>query len=235
MPCVKACLDNVSDTRRATTIRQGEAVVHTTEHLLAALAAAGIDNLRIEMDGPEPPVDDGSAVLFERAIREAGATSLGKPSEPLVVRSPVSYEQGETILVALPRDAPGLRVSCTVRYNQNVMDTQFLSVDVTAETFAAELSKARTFCLYSEIEALMTADLIRGGSLDNAVVIKGDVILSREGLRYPDEFVRHKILDVVGDLFLIGHPVQAHIVAVKPGHPSNIALASRLLASSEGS
>lgn len=227
-PEVKARLDNVTNTQRATTICSDQAQVHTTEHLLAALFAFGVDNALVEMDGAEPPVDDGSAALFCEALVEAGVETLTAERKRLRIREPVFYESGESLLIGLPRDGE-LRITCTVRYHHNPLDSQHLSLPIDRETFVNELSKARTFCLYKEIESLMTADLIRGGSLDNAVVIKDDIILSREGLRYEDEFVRHKMLDVIGDLSLAGVRLDGHIVAVKPGHPSNIEFARRLL------
>lgn len=233
-PKVRAKLDQVTDTRRATTICDRQVQVHTTEHLLAALFALGIDNAEIQMDGAEPPVADGSAAEFTKALREAGTHTQTANRKILKIADPVVFETGDSMLIGLPRDGE-FRVSCTVRYNQSPLDCQYLSLAVTAETFSRDLANARTFCMYEEIEALMTADLIRGGSLDNAVVLKDDIVLSREGLRYDDEFVRHKILDLVGDLSLTGCRIEGHIVAVKPGHPSNIEFARLLVKAEHGS
>lgn len=233
-PKVRASLEHVTDTRRATTICDRRTQVHTTEHLLAALFALGVDNAEIQMDGAEPPVADGSAAEFTEALREAEKREQDAERKMLKIVDPVVFESGESILIGLPQDGE-FRVSCTVRYNQSPLDCQYLSLSVTSETFSEELAHARTFCMYEEIEALMTADLIRGGSLDNAVVLKGDIVLSREGLRYDDEFVRHKILDLIGDLSLVGRRIEGHIVAVKPGHPSNIEFARRLVKAENGS
>jgi len=226
-PEVRALACNVTGTARATTIADGDAVVHTTEHLLAALYALGVDNAVIEMNGPEPPVMDGSAAPFVALVREAGVVAQDAEREFLDIQETLVLESGETIIVVTPD--PDFRISCTVKYNSTPLDCQYLSLKVTPETFVAELCEARTFCLYHEIEHLMTADLIRGGSLDNAVVIKGDAIISKDGLRYPDEFVRHKILDTIGDLFLVGRRMHCHVIAVKPGHPTNVAMAQRIV------
>ena len=134
---------------------------------------------------------------------------------------------GESKLIILP--AKEYRIACTVKYGDSVMDTQYLSLPVEKQTFINEICKARTFCLYNEIEELMVKNLIRGGSLDNAVVLKDGVIICKDGLRYPDEFVRHKILDVIGDLSLIGCRLIGEVIAIKPGHPSNVALAKMLM------
>ncbi len=233
-PKVRALLEQVTDTRRATTICDRQTRVHTTEHLLAALFALGVDNAEIQMDGAEPPVADGSAAEFTQALREAGIQTQPAERNRLKIAEPVVFENGESILIGLPQDGE-FRVSCTVRYNQSPLDCQYLSLAINSETFSKDLAHARTFCMYEEIEALMTADLIRGGSLDNAVVLKGNIVLSREGLRYDDEFVRHKILDLIGDLSLTGRQIEGHIVAVKPGHPSNIEFARRLVKAENGS
>jgi len=225
-PEVQAFIGNVTDTRRGTTITQGEAKVHTVEHLLAAFHAMGVDNALVEMLGPEPPVLDGSAKAFVDMILATGTTELDETRQYLEVQQPVVFEAGETRMVVVP--SPVFRISCTIKYGATVMDCQYLSIEVTPETFRRELCEARTFCLYHEIEPLMAANLICGGSLDNAVVIKGNAILSKEGLRYPDELVRHKILDIVGDLFLLGRRLRGQVIAIRPGHPGNVALARKI-------
>ncbi len=225
-PRVAACLANVVETRRATTIADGSAVVYTVEHLLAVLYAFGIDNVLVEMSGPEPPIGDGSATPFVELLDEAGAVEQDGSRKGLRIETPVCYEKGESCLVFLPGE--GYRISCTVKYNCTPLDCQYLSLPVGRETFLAEIAAARTFCSYPEIEGLINANLICGGSLDNAIVIKDGVILSKEGLRFPDEFVRHKILDAIGDFSLLGARLQGRLLAVKPGHEANIELA-RLL------
>ena len=131
------------------------------------------------------------------------------------------------LITVVPDDK--FRISCTVKYDQSILDTQYLSMEVTQESFENQLSEARTFCSYFELEHLMNAGLIRGGSLDNATVIHGGTIYSKDGLRYEDEFVRHKMLDIVGDFSLLGKPLKAHIIAVKPGHPSNVTMVQQML------
>lgn len=227
-PEITAHVRCVTETRRRTTIAVGSADVHTVEHLLAAANALGLDNLVVDMAGPEPPVGDGSAAPFLELLRGAGAAEQEAPRRVLEISTPVSFSAGETHLVLLPH--PTFRISCTVKYNATVLDCQYLSLEVSEESFTRDLSRARTFCLFHELEYLMKNDLIRGGSLDNAVVIKGDAILSKEGLRYPDEFVRHKMMDMVGDLFLLGCRLRGHVIAIKPGHAANVELARRVLA-----
>ncbi|MFW6414340.1 MAG: UDP-3-O-acyl-N-acetylglucosamine deacetylase [Verrucomicrobiota bacterium] len=226
-PEIPADIDHVIDTQRGTTIADGDAQVHTVEHLLAAFTAFGIDNAVVDMTGPEPPVADGSAEPFVELLRETGAKRQQAVKPILEVTEPVFYENDETRVVALPHDR--FSIACTVKYNQTPLDCQFLSLDVNKETFCNELAKARTFCLFHEIEALIKANLICGGSLDNAVVIKGNAILSREGLRYADEFVRHKILDMVGDLTLLKADLKARFIAIKPGHQANIKIAEEIV------
>jgi len=225
-PEVRGHIRHVVDTRRGTTIADGDAKVHTVEHVLAALSAMGVDNALVEMGGPEPPILDGSARPFVELVRRAGVREQDAEREFIEISDTVFLEAGETRMVVVPD--PCFRVCCTVKYGATVLDCQHLSLEITTDSFVEELCPARTFCLYEEIEPLMAANLIAGGSLDNAVVIKGNAILSKEGLRYPDELVRHKMLDIVGDLFLLGRRLRAQIIAVKPGHPSNVALAREI-------
>jgi UDP-3-O-acyl N-acetylglucosamine deacetylase len=227
-PEVRAVADNVVDVRRATTIASGAAKVHTVEHVLAALYACGVDNARLEMDGPEPPIADGSSDLFVKEILAAGTTEQGMPRDYCRIENAIYVEQGETRVVILPYHE--YRISCTISFGASMMDTQYLSVAVDCETFAAELAGARTFCPYEQIEELMVAGLVRGGSLDNAVVIKDGAIIAKDELRFPDEFVRHKMLDIVGDLSLVGRRLIGHVIAIKPGHPSNVEMAQGIRA-----
>ncbi len=226
-PLVEAHARNVVDVVRATTIKKGEAVVHTVEHVLAALYALGIDNCLLEMDGPEPPIADGSSKPYIDILQEAGSVEQGMPRRTIVIDEPIYVEMKESRAVILPYDH--YRISCTVKYGATLMDTQYMSLPVTAESFCNEMCEARTFCLYEEIAYLMNAGLIRGGSLDNAVVMKDGAIISKDGLRYPDEFVRHKMLDIVGDLSLVGCRLQGQIIAIKPGHPLNVTLAQAIV------
>lgn len=228
-PEVRALVTNVVDVRRGTTISEGKGTVHTVEHVLAAVNALGIDNVLVDMVGPEPPIADGSGMPFVDMFRTAGIVEQDAPRRYLEVKSMHYLEAGETRLLVVPD--PAFRISCTVKYNESMMDCQYQSLTVTEDSYVKELASARTFCLFHEIEALMKANLVRGGSLDNAIIIKGDSIISKDGLRYPDELVRHKMLDIVGDMFLVGCRIRAHIIAIRPGHPSNVEMAKRLLAS----
>ena len=232
-PEIRGLVTNVNDTRRGTTITENGASVHTVEHLLAAVNVLGLDNLRIDMLGPEPPIGDGSAEPYVELLRSAGAVEQDAFRKYLVVERMHHIQMGDTHLVLLPEPA-AFRITCTVKYHTNPLDCQFLTLEITEETFLKELLKARTFCLFGELEYLMKNNLIRGGSLDNAVVIRQDAIFSKEGLRYPDEFVRHKMMDMVGDLFLLGLRLKGHVIAVKPGHPSNVELAKKLVAEEMG-
>ena len=226
-PEIPGNIEHVIDTERGTTIGTDEAEVHTVEHLLAALTVMAVDNVVVEMTGTEPPVADGSAKPFVDLLREAGTVQQNAERKTLSVTEPLYYEKDETKIVALPNDC--FSISCTVKYDQTPRDCQYISLDINEDNFCNQLCEARTFCLFHEIETLIKANLICGGSLDNAVVIKGDAILSREGLRYEDEFVRHKVLDMVGDLALLGAELKAHLIAIKPGHPANIHIGQEIL------
>jgi len=226
-PEVLGHVSNVTNTNRGTTIETGDAKVHTVEHLLAALNCMGIDNALVEMDGPEPPVEDGSSKKFIQLIGATGVKTQTAPRQFIKINKPIYLEIEETRLIVVPDDK--FRISCTVKYDTNHMDCQYQSMIITEENFRNQLCEARTFCLSQEIEYLISANLICGGSLDNAVVIHGNSILSKEGLRYPDEFVRHKMLDIVGDLYLLGKRLLGHVIAIKPGHPTNVALAKKIL------
>jgi len=226
-PEIPAVVENVVDTTRATTLGKGSVRIHTVEHLLSALSGLEIDDVIVELDANEPPVGDGSAKLFCDLIDNAGTVSLNQPREPFVVNEPVKIEVGESMLTVLPHD--GFRITCTSA-DQKGRYTQFYSLDITPESWRAEISRARTFCFMEEIEYLIQNGLIKGGSLENAVIILDDAVLTTEPMRYPQEFARHKILDLIGDLCLLGRPIRGHVIAVKPNHTANIELVRALLA-----
>lgn len=227
-PEVRAIATNVVDVRRGTTIKVGEASVSTVEHIMAALSANGVDNIIVEMDDKEPTIADGSSLPFVKMIEEVGIVEQDAERRVFVVDKVYSFQDGDTTVRIEPYDS--FKISCKVQYNETVLDKQEYETVVTAESFKKELSEARTFCLYREIEGLMAAGLIKGGSLDNAVVIKDGVIISKDGVRYENEIVRHKMLDIVGDLYLLGCPIQGHVIANKPGHPANVAIAQQIIA-----
>jgi UDP-3-O-[3-hydroxymyristoyl] N-acetylglucosamine deacetylase/3-hydroxyacyl-[acyl-carrier-protein] dehydratase len=223
-PTIDAKIDNLKMVERATTIGEGSMRVHTVEHVLSALSAMGVDNAIVEMDANEPPISDGSAKTYVDVINRAGVSAQDAPRKFFHVREPMHIEtKTGAMLILLPNDS-GFRISCT-QAGPNNRFTQFLSTDVTPEIFENEIAPARTFVYYEDVEPLMEKNLIKGGSLENAVVVRGDAVLSKEPLRFRDEFVRHKILDIIGDLALIGCRIRGHLVAVKPGHAANAELA----------
>src|SRR4051812_19452340 len=220
-PEIEARVENVTENNRSTTLAKGNVKVHTVEHVLAAFAGYGIDNAVVELDANEPPIADGSSREFCKMIQNAGIVAQTERREPYKVTAPVELLMGETEMALFPDD--GFKVTCTSADKQGRF-TQFFSVELTPKTWEQELSNARTFCFYEEIEYLIKNGLIKGGSLENAVVIRDDAVLTTEPLRYPEEFVRHKILDIIGDLSLLGRPIQGHLIAVKPSHAANCEL-----------
>lgn len=225
-PKVKATLHNVTGVTRGTTIEEKGVKVHTVEHVLAALMGYGIDNVIIEMDASEPPVGDGSSLPFVQMIQEAEIQQQTVPKLCFKLLRPVYYEENDATLVAIPYD--GFKISFTLSYKQTRLKDQFYSLDVNQESFISEISPCRTFCFYDEVAYLMENGLIKGGSLDNAVVVGKDAIFSKEKLRFSDECVRHKILDVMGDLYLLGRPLKAHVMAIRSGHSMNFQLAKKI-------
>lgn len=226
-PFIPATISSVCDTTRSTTIGIGNARVHTVEHVLAAVRALEIDNLCIEVSNMEPPISDGSSLTFVQILEDAGILEQTGTVSTLKVRQPLYWSEEGIHLVALPYQ--GYRISYTLNYDDSkVLRAQFHSVLVTRENFKNEIAPCRTFSRYEEVAALMDKGLIKGGSLDNAVIIKEDVVFSKEGLHFPDEMVRHKILDMIGDLSLVGIYFHAHIIAIRSGHASNYQLAKKL-------
>ncbi len=225
-PEIEAKVENVSTTNRSTSLSKGNAKIHTVEHVLAAFAGRGIDNAIVELDANEPPIGDGSARDYVKMIETVGVVPQAATREVFRVHTPIELETGETLIAIFPHDK--FKISCTSSDKQGRF-SQFYSVEISPENWEKELAHARTFCFYEEIEFLIKNGLIKGGSLENAVVIREDAILTTEPMRYPDEFVRHKILDIVGDLSLIGRPITGHVVAVKPSHGSNCELARQIV------
>jgi UDP-3-O-[3-hydroxymyristoyl] N-acetylglucosamine deacetylase len=210
---IPAHAEYVTDTRRATVLGSGERSVSTVEHLLSALAGMGVDNALIDVEGPEIPVLDGSALPFAQAIAAVGTSALAEPRRRYVPAAPAYFRDGDKLLIVLP--ASELRVKVAVAFDAPV-GAQFFDGEVTPEVYLREIAPCRTFGFASEIEALRQAGLARGGSLENAVVFAADGPL--QPLRFPDEPVRHKVLDLIGDFALLGAWPQAEIVAFKGGH-----------------
>ncbi len=229
-PEIEARVENVVENNRSTTLAKGNTRVHTVEHVLAAFAGYGIDNAVIELDANEPPIGDGSSHQFCDMIQNAGIAPQTEHREVYKVTEPVEFQVGDTEMAFFPDD--GFKISCTST-DKHGRFTQFFSIEVTPHVWEKELSRARTFCFYEEIEYLIRNGLIKGGSLENAVVIRDDAVLTTEPLRYPEEFVRHKILDIIGDLALVGRPLHGHLICVKPSHAANCELARLVLAQME--
>jgi UDP-3-O-[3-hydroxymyristoyl] N-acetylglucosamine deacetylase/3-hydroxyacyl-[acyl-carrier-protein] dehydratase len=225
-PEIEARVENVSETNRSTTLAKGNVKVHTVEHVLAALAGYGIDNAVVELDANEPPIGDGSSREFCKIIQAAGVVALAEKRDFFTPAEPVELHLGETTMTLFPDDK--FKITCTSADKQGRF-TQFYSTEVTPQSWEKELSHARTFCFFEEIEFLFKNGLIRGGSLENAVVIRDDAVLTTEPLRYREEFVRHKMLDIVGDLSLLGRPICGHVIAVRPGHAGNVELVRKIV------
>ncbi len=225
-PTIDATIANVKTVERATTIGEGSLRIHTVEHVLSALCALEIDNALVEMDANEPPIGDGSALAYVEAIRKAGVVAQEAPRPIFHVREPISVEtKNGSLVIVLPDDE--FRISCT-QAGPNNRFTQFFSTPITPAIYENEIAPARTFVYYEDVQPLMDKNLIKGGSLENAIVVRGESVLSKEPLRFPDEFVRHKILDMIGDLALFPRAIRGHVVAVKPGHAVNTDLARAL-------
>ena len=226
-PTIDARIDNLKTVERATTIGEGAMRVHTVEHILSSLSAMGVDNAIIEMDANEPPIGDGSALAYVELIKKAGVVPQEAPRRIFTVREPIHIEtKTGSLLIVLPDEK--FRISCT-QVGPGGCFTQFLTTEITPAIYEREIAPARTFVFYEDVQPLMEKNLIKGGSLENAIVVRGDAVLSKEPLRFNDEFVRHKILDIIGDLALCGHRIRGHVIAVKPGHGPNSELARALV------
>jgi len=218
-PEVPALFNMVVDTSLATVIGSGGVIVSTIEHLMASLAGMSIDNARVELDAYEMPIMDGSAAQFTELIRSAGIQKLKDLRFYFVVHEPIELKGGGKSVVATPLKAQ--KLSCTIDYTHPLIQTQTFSIELSDESFEQLISRARTFGFKHEVEYMKQFGLARGGSLENAVVIDEEAVLNEEGLRYEDEFVRHKILDCIGDFSLLGMPILGHIITYKSGHAFN--------------
>jgi UDP-3-O-[3-hydroxymyristoyl] N-acetylglucosamine deacetylase len=229
-PVIPARPDFVAATQYATTLGRGRATVGTVEHLLAAVYSLGIDNLRVEADGPEVPVMDGSSAPFVFLLRSAGLFEQPAPRARLRVQRPLEIRDGERWIRIEP--ARELRISYAVDYVHPAIGRQALAdLRIDGESFEQELCRARTFGFLHEVQTLWKLGLARGGNLDNTVVLDEDRVLNREGLRFADEFVRHKILDLIGDLALLGMPIEGHVYVERGGHSLHQRLLAELLGS----
>ena len=224
-PEIRALAENVSSTVKATTLSENGAEVFTVEHLMAAISLSGVDNIRIEMSSPEPPVTDGSAKVFSELLEEAGLVEQEAERKVYAVDKAFAVYDGDRYITILPYD--GYRISFTSINSHPMLGTQYFDVLLDKESFKKEIMPARTVAFTYELEMLRKMGLGLGGSLENVVVFDEEKILSQP--RFENELIRHKILDVIGDLFLLG-PIKAHVIAVKTGHAFNSQIAKQIQA-----
>jgi UDP-3-O-[3-hydroxymyristoyl] N-acetylglucosamine deacetylase len=220
--------EHVVDTMLSTSIAVNGARVATVEHVMAALSGMGIDNCRVEVDGPEIPILDGSAAPFVCLVQEAGVQVQRAGKRYLVIDQPVEIRDGDKLARLEPSDA--FAVSFTADFDHPLITNQSFRVVLSDRAFDREVARARTFCFRRDIEKMQSMGLAKGGSLENAIVVDQFSIMNPEGLRFPDEFARHKVLDAIGDLALLGMPVLGELTAVKSGHAMNQALVKKVLA-----
>ena len=225
-PFINACVDKVQTVERATTLAEGSVKVHTVEHVISALTGMGVDNALIEMDANEPPIGDGSSRPFVELIKKVGTLAQNAPRKVWEIREPIHLETGDgTIITIVP--CKTFKVSVT-NVGPEGRFTQYFSSEVNPATYEKEICAARTFVYYEDVKPLLDKGLIKGGSLESAVVIRGNEIMSKESMRFTNEFARHKALDLIGDLMLAGMKILGHVIAVKPGHGPNTMMAAKL-------
>jgi len=227
---INATAENVGDTMLSTTLTKGEVRVSTVEHLLSAMAGLGIDNAIIDITAPEVPIMDGSASPFVFLLQSAGIKEQNKPKKFIRIKRPIKVEDGDKSAAFKPFN--GFKVNFSIDFDHPAFNNRTLqaSVDFSTTSFVKEVSRARTFGFMHEIEYLRSQGLVRGGSMDNAIVVDEFQVLNEDGLRYEDEFVKHKILDAIGDLYLLGNSLIGQYIGHKSGHGLNNALLRKLLA-----
>lgn len=222
---IKVNYKNLFDLERGTNIQNEDGVkLHTIEHFMSALSVCGITDIFVEIEGNEMPILDGSSIKFVEKIKSAGILELEEEIEPLIITEPVIFsdEKNGKYVLALPYD--GFKISYTIDFNHTFLKSEYFEFEVNLENYEKEIASCRTFAFDYEIDFLKKNNLALGGSLDNAIVIGKDGPLNPEGLRFENEFVRHKILDIIGDLYVLGTPIKAHIIAIKAGHFVNAKL-----------
>jgi len=228
-PTIDARFENVIDTTLATTIGHNGCRISTIEHLMAALFGLGIDNAIVEVDGPEVPIMDGSAAPFVFLVKSAGIHDQEKPKNFIVIKKPFVVKDGNRSVEILPSN--DLKISYEIHFQHPLLKKQIYELTFSSRNFTEEISKARTFGFLKDVEALKQNGLAKGGSLDNAIVVDEFRILNEDGLRYEDEFVRHKILDFIGDLSIVGAPVIGHFKVKRSGHFLNQYMLKKLMES----
>lgn len=218
-------IKNTFDLTRGTNIKnEYGAAVFTIEHFLSALYILGITDLIVEIDGNELPICDGSARVFVEEMEKVGIKTLDKDVEEIIIKEPIYLTKEDKHIVALPYD--GYKLTYTIKFNHTFLKTQMLELDINLENYKNNIGNARTFGFDYEIEYLKKNNLALGGTLENAIVIQKDGVMNPGGLRYEDEFVRHKMLDIIGDLKILNRPIKAHIIAIKAGHALDIEFAN---------
>jgi len=227
---VPATVHNLAGIQLATGLARDEVSVETVEHLLAALVSVGIDNVAIELNSPEVPIMDGSAAPFVYLIHEAGVKRLQKPRRYLKIIRPIAISRGDKRIALYPSDH--FKVTYSISYDHPLLRHQSRTVRITEDSFVEEVAPARTFTFLKDVEMLRQNGLALGGSLENAIVL-GETGVLNNALRFEDEFVRHKILDAIGDLALVGHPVIGHLVAHRAGHALHTEFAAKILEESQ--
>ena len=225
-PVIAAFFNQVVDTSLATVIGSGGCIISTIEHLMAAFAGLAIDNILVELDAYEMPIMDGSARPFFELLQNAGIREQQAPKHFLVIKQPVELDDGDRFVGIYPDHTQ--KFSCTVAYNHPLIRSQSITIDLNEQVFAEQISAARTFGFLQDVEKMKRFGLGRGGSLENVIVIDEQGIVNPEGLRFKDEFVRHKVLDCIGDFALLGLPILGHIVTHKSGHAFNLAFLEKL-------
>ncbi|MCD4722767.1 MAG: UDP-3-O-acyl-N-acetylglucosamine deacetylase [Desulfobacula sp.] len=216
---IQALFRLVVDTSLATVLGTNGAIVSTIEHLMASFAGLGIDNALVELNEYEIPIMDGSAKIFTQLIKKTGIEKQAAPKQFFIVKKPIKVTDNDKSVIVHP--APCFKITCRIEFAHPLIGEQEITFDRAKNNFEKEISHARTFGFIQDLELLKKFSLGKGGSLDNAIIIDKDRILNEEGLRYPDEFVRHKLLDSLGDFSLLGMPIQGHIVTHKSGHALN--------------
>ncbi|HDK17564.1 MAG TPA: UDP-3-O-acyl-N-acetylglucosamine deacetylase [Nitrospirae bacterium] len=225
---IRARIENVADTTFATNLAYDGIKVGTVEHLLSALAGLKIDNLYVELDGPEVPIMDGSASCFTRKILDEGMIARqAKRVSCMRILKPVVVMEGPCQIAVVPYE--GTRITFSVNYNHPSFGEQKFSLDISEADFIKEIAPAKTFGFLKDVKMLRSRGLARGGSLDNAIVVGESGILNEKGLRFKNEVVRHKLLDALGDISLLGRPIYAHVIANRAGHTLNIKLLRKIL------
>ncbi len=227
-PRIPAQISNVIDLARRprrTSIGTDHVEVHTVEHLMAGLCGLSIDNITIQMDGAEVPCCDGSAKAFVELLKDAGIKTQDVPKSYFQVREPIFLEEDDAAIMVLPSD--DLRISYILSYDHPLLRAQYLNLSLTNESFEHQLARARTFCLEDEVKKLRSQGLGKGADYQNTLVLGPEGII-KNSLRFEDEFARHKVLDLIGDLYLLGSPLKGHIIGIKSGHPINLKLLAKI-------